>query len=389
MLQRVIFSILPVVFVFICFTACEERYADNGNKEDIVSDIAGKGDSGFEDAGSEIVFSPNLKYIDPFIGTGGYAPWGVGSNLPGATAPFGMIKVSPDIQSKKNYTFQNHCSGYFYTDEYIAGFSNVHFAGTGVPDYGNLRVLPLLFSDKISGKTEDYRLGYKKETEYAEVGYYSVELDSGIKAELTATQRVAFHRYSFPQDTNLKCILLDIGKTLPLSIVTESEMSISQKTGEIRAYAHQNGGLSINYGGYDIYFYGVIETVPNKVYGWEDDKTIEENKAKCKDGGMCGLLACYKDARTVNLVVAASYTSFDGAKVNFLSEGKNVDFEEARRLNNSLWNHIFRRVNIEGGSEENKRVFYSALYHIFMMPTLQNDADGSYRGFDKKNHRAE
>ncbi|MCX7943000.1 MAG: GH92 family glycosyl hydrolase [Deltaproteobacteria bacterium] len=364
---------------------CTERFQDY----DVANSLTNIEDIGLSDTDNALALSLNLRYVDLFIGTGGYPPWGVGNNLPGAATPFGMVKVSPDTQSEKDYTFQNHCAGYFYNDEYISGFSNVHFSGTGVPDYGNLRVLPIFFSDRIDGRTESYRSLYKKETEYAEAGYYRVELESGIRAELTATERVAFHRYTYKQGNGMRCILFDIGKTLPLSVVTESEMSINQKTGEIRAYAHQNGGLSINYGGYDIYFYGQLTPPPEKLYGWENDENLREDRARCKDGGMCGLIACYKNTDKTELKIAVSYTSFDGAKMNFFSEGRDISFDEARQRNQLLWDRIFRRINVSGGTESERKVFYSALYHIFMMPTLQSDVDGSYRGFDKANHKAE
>lgn len=372
-----------LLFTLILIYGCENRALDSF--ADVYNDVLEIGVDEFV-SGEEL--SPALKLVDPFIGTGGYGPWGVGNNLPGASAPFGMAKPSPDTQSEKKYTFQTHCAGYHYNDEYIAGFSNVHFAGTGVPDYGNLRVLPLYFFDGINGKTETYRSKYKKNSEHSEPAYYSVELESGIVAELTATERVAFHKYIFGKEDKMKCLLFDIGKSLPLSIVTESELSINQKTGEIKGYAHQNGGLSINFGGYDIYFYGKVDKSPDKLYGWEGDETIKENRARCKDGGMCGLIACYKDVDELVVKISVSYTSFDGAKNNFLAEAENLDFDSARKKTLKMWDKILGRVRIEGGNIDELKSFYTALYHIFMMPTLQSDVDNNYRGFDRQNHKA-
>ncbi|MCX7959547.1 MAG: hypothetical protein N3B13_10925, partial [Deltaproteobacteria bacterium] len=106
----------PVFLTVIIFMlSCSEGILNSG----VADNQRQTEDAGLYDASTDTTVSQNLKYIDPSIGTGGYSPWGVGSNLPGATAPFGMVKVSPDTQSEKDYTFQNHCAGYFYNDEYI------------------------------------------------------------------------------------------------------------------------------------------------------------------------------------------------------------------------------------------------------------------------------
>src|SRR6185369_9902987 len=139
--------------------------------------------------------SDYTKYIDPFIGTGGH-----GHTYPGATVPFGMVQLSPDTRIDGSW---DGWSGYHYSDSIIYGFSHTHLSGTGISDYGDIMLMPL--SGKNAFTPAEYSSSFKHANEKAEAGYYSVKLNNGVLAELTTTNRVGLHRYTFPK--NAKAIL--------------------------------------------------------------------------------------------------------------------------------------------------------------------------------------
>ncbi len=325
-------------------------------------------------------------YVNPFIATGGDGFY-IGSGLPGATVPFGMIKLSPDTQGKLGTPHFYHCSGYYYPDEYIAGFSHMHLYGTGVPEYGTFLVLPRteLVLDNIREKY--YRLGFDKANEIATPGFYSVVLENGVKVELTATEYVGFHRYTFPADAENRCLLLDAAHVLPSAEAVDSHMKISQTDGSISGWLFVKGGYSGRFGGYKTYFYAKTDSEIKDVYTWDDSLAATESSDECS-GAVCGGYICFgNDVQVVNLHVAISFVSEEGARKNL--ELEPIDkFDDAQVAANDTWNTLLNRIKIDGATEEQKTIFYTALYHSMMMPTVLSDADGSYMGFDKQVHKA-
>jgi len=146
---------------------------------------------------------PDLtRYVDPFIGTGGH-----GHTFPGPTLPFGMVQLSPDTR----LTGWDSCSGYHYSDNRIYGFSHTHLSGTGIPDYGDILLMPRIGLHAFNDFTKSgYTNTFKHENESASPGYYRVKFDDGLQAELTTTKRVGFHRYTFPDHTDVGNIILDL-----------------------------------------------------------------------------------------------------------------------------------------------------------------------------------
>ena len=161
------------------------------------------------------------KWVDPFIGTGGH-----GHTYPGAQVPFGMVQLSPDTRNDESW---DGCGGYHYSDSSIIGFSHTHLSGTGVSDYGDVLLIPItgklnLNSGTSENPDEGYRSHFSHETEMASPGYYSVFLDDyQVKAELTATERVGFHRYTFSETGDVN-ILLDLIHRDP---VIDSEIEVT------------------------------------------------------------------------------------------------------------------------------------------------------------------
>jgi putative alpha-1,2-mannosidase len=142
----------------------------------------------FMAAPSLALTQPLIKFVDPFIGTGGH-----GHTYPGATVPFGMVQLSPDNGSQG----WDWCSGYHYSDSVIAGFSHTHLSGTGIGDWCDISVMPS--NGMIDDTTRLYRQGFSHANEKASPGYYEVLLSDGIKASFTTTERVGFHQYEFPK----------------------------------------------------------------------------------------------------------------------------------------------------------------------------------------------
>src|SRR5262245_41983018 len=154
---------------------------------------------------NSITLNDLTPFVDPFIGTGGH-----GHTFPGAALPFGMVQLSPDTR----LTGWDSCSGYHYSDNLIYGFSHTHLSGTGIADYSDILFMPMIGLASLDAKgpgpnTRGYANTFKHENELASPGYYRVKFDDGLQVELTATKRSGFHRYTFPEHTDVGNVILD------------------------------------------------------------------------------------------------------------------------------------------------------------------------------------
>jgi predicted alpha-1,2-mannosidase len=353
-----------------------------------------RADGGSTDASADAsvdagLFDP-VPYVNPMIATGGSGFWGAGSGLPGAVAPSGLVKPSPDTAEEppSKYAFQLHCSGYNYNERFITGFSQVHFYGTGVPDYAVLGLMPVNGYDPTGITVDKYRSTYKKETETAAPGYYAVTLDTGIKAEITASERAALHRYTFPEDGQEHCLLLNLGHTIPMTVILGSKFALDKQTGEFGATIQTFGGLTINFGGYTIHFKGRISPLPVKTGTWDSAHVFTEGRTNCAGEKGCGMMACFGQAPVVEVSIGVSYVSQANAKTGLDAEAGSKSFDQVRAETREKWRSLLSRFEVKGGDAEKMTVFYTSLYHAFMMPTIQSDVDGSYFGFDKAVHKA-
>ena len=335
----------------------------------------------------ELNKGPLIQHVDPFIGTGGPG-FSVGSSLPGATAPFGMVKVSPDTASQNRGLNFDHCAGYSYNDKEIFGFSHIHLHGTGLPDYGNLLIMPVTGPiDEKRIKEEGHRSVFKHDTEKASPGYYAVTLERfNIRAELTATTRTAYHRYTFPKDAKERTVILRLDHALPSGDVTDAAFDIKSDK-EITGWLHGKGSMSGRGGGYHLYF--VLRSKQAFVSGTFKNGKLDA-KAKSQKSASIGAYLQYgaKD-ESVELQVGISFTSVEEARKNLDAESKGWDFEKTRKSTEDAWEKILSVVKVGGGTKKQLRIFYTALYHAFQMPTIFSDVSGSYTGFDKKPHKAD
>ncbi len=304
------------------------------------------------------------QYVNPLIGTA-YN----GHTFPGATVPFGFIQVSPET-GNDSWTY---CSGYNYDDDSIIGFAQNHLNGTGCQDLGDILMLP--FSGDITNGV--YRGKFKKIEETASPGYYSVRLsDFEIDAELTATQRTAHHRYTFHKDAPAR-ILLDMQSGIVWNtkaiethvLAAEMEMPDNQT---ITGHQQVRNWVTRQYY-YVIRFdkpYTVKEELPAK----------EGNKAK-------RLILDFdiKPGETVQVKVAMSSVSMDGAMASMELENPAWDFETIRESARFQWNDLLSRVQVTGSNDQ-KMSFYTSLYHLYIQPNDIADTDGRYRGVDDNVH---
>ena len=297
-------------------------------------------------------------YVNPFIGTGGH-----GHTYPGVTTPFGMVQLSPDTRLEG----WDGCGGYHYSDNKIFGFSHTHLSGTGIPDYGDVLLMPtsgeLLLNNGADGNA-GYASKFSHKNEIAKVGFYQVFLeDYNINVELTTSPRVGFHKYTFP-------------KNKPAQVVIDLEHRDSLLNYNIQI----NDGVSIQGIRYSndwakeqkIHFYMQFsEKITDTLFNYK--KSI--------------LGISFGKLNTPLLVkVGISAVSIDGAKANMQEEIPNWDFEKTKIKAQKLWKEALLKIQVEGESETQKEIFYTALYHSLLNPNLYVDVDGMYNGTDLQKH---
>ncbi|MBR4854923.1 MAG: GH92 family glycosyl hydrolase [Alistipes sp.] len=344
-----------------------------------------------------------VDYVNPMIGTDG-----MGHTFPGACAPFGIVQLSPDtdtiphnIDGKYQKKVYEYCAGYQYHDTTIVGFSHTHFSGTGHSDLGDILIMPTTGELKLNPGTEDnpdsgYRSRFSHETEKSMPGYYEVMLDDyKVKAQLTATQRVGVHKYTFPKDGDGR-IILDLnhgiynydGKTLWASIRVESPTLIT-------GYRITNGWARTNYTYFAISFSQPIEN-----YGYQDFEKIlyrgfwrkfQVNKNFPEMAGRKVVSYFEFDTEAnaeVVVKVALSATSTDGAVKNLMAEAATNDFDAIVSQTSNAWNQQLSSIEVEG-TDDQKAMIYTSYYHTMINPSLYMDVDGKYRGLDQNIHQAD
>ena len=345
MKKRVLLSILAIVFVMF---SCSEA---SNQKQDLA------------------------QYVNPFIGTGGH-----GHTYPGAVAPFGMIQNSPDTRMDS----WDGCSGYHISDTTILGFSLTHLTGTGCNDYGDFRFVPI--TGKPAFDSKDYCSSFRHENESARAGYYSVILDDyNIKVELTASERAAMQRYTFPQTDEAHLIIELQESNLSAETIHESFITI-ESDNAISGFRRTGYWASDQY----LYFYAEFSK-PFTGYGICSDD-IEHPDMKHAEGKdlQAWLDFDATDGQPIVMRVATSAVDVEGAKRNLVSEVKDFDFDAMAQNTYNYWNDELNRIQINTVvNEDDKDIFYTSLYHCFIVPNLFSDADGRYRAHDKKIYQSD
>ncbi|MGV9576149.1 GH92 family glycosyl hydrolase [Streptomyces sp. NPDC003509] len=307
--------------------------------------------------------------VNPFIGTENE-----GNTYPGAAVPFGMVQFSPDT---------GHNTGYDYSETHIRGFSTVHISGVGCGLGGDLPVLPTT-GDITSTDNAVYAAGFSHDDEKAGPGTYRVGLDTGIKAELSATERTGVQRYTFPA-TDKANVLINAGQSLHRTVNTEVEI-LDDRT--VRT-AITGSGFCQDTKPYTVYTVTRFDR-PFTVSGtWKGDTVTEGSTASTAGGERNGAFVRFdttKD-RTVEATTAISYVDAKGAALNLRAEGGR-SYDRVARAAQAAWEDRLDDVRAKGGSETLRRTFYSSLYRSFLAPNIGSDVDGRYTGWDQRIHKA-
>lgn len=316
------------------------------------------------------------RYVNPFVGTGGH-----GHTFPGATVPFGMVQLSPDTR-EDNW---DGSSGYHYSDNTIWGFSHTHLSGTGIPDYCDILFAPTIgepefFARKGDVSENGYASTFKHENEKAEPGYYSVKLDEGdIFAEMTATARVGFHRYTFPANSTEANLILDLKHR---DKVLDSELRVVAPN-RIEGYRRSSSWAKNQV----IYFVAEFSE-PFANYGVTIDDGSKREKAVTAKGTNLKAFFRFEAKKPLMVKVALSPTGISGARKNLIAEAPGWDFDKVRSDARNAWNKELSQIEVAGGTDAEMTNFYTALYHTKIQPNVFQDFDKSYLGLDKRVHTA-
>lgn len=311
-------------------------------------------------------------FVNPFIGTGGH-----GHTFPGATVPFGMIQPSPDTRI---YGW-DACSGYYYEDTTINGFSHTHLSGTGCCDLGDVLLMPTVgIQDYAWQGPESQRLNYcspfSHENEQAEPGYYSVFLDRyAVKAELTASPRAAIHRYTFPESKEAGFIL-DFDYSLESQRNEEMFLEVVNNQ-EIRGHKKTVYWAFDQYANFHAKF-----SKPFTCKLIQDTVTTEKGDSRIRSKALLQFET--GSAEEVLVKVALSAVDMEGALKNLDAEIPGWDFDGVRSSAKAKWNEYLSSIDVSTQNEDQQTIFYTGLYHTAIAPNLFTDADGRYLGMDRK-----
>lgn len=314
------------------------------------------------------------KYVDPYIGTGGHGHVFVGANV-----PYGAVQLGPVNLS----TGWDWCSGYHYSDSTITGFAHTHLSGTGIGDLGDITVMPVVGNVKLTkGRTGDQQSGYyslfSHKEEIVKPGYYSVQLKRyHIKAEMTATKRVGFHQYTFPKGEQPK-IIIDLKPGIGWDAPTETYIRQENDT-TVSGYRYSKGWAVDQ----RIYFTAVFSKRIQKFS--VSDSTEAKSGTEVKGLGALGVATFdTRDGAPILLKVAISPVSIENAKLNMKAELPGWNFTQQVAKANADWNKELGRVVIKSDDLDRMKVFYTALYHTMIAPSVYNDVNNDYLGTDKK-----
>ena len=293
------------------------------------------------------------QYVDPYIGTGGH-----GHVFLGANVPYGLVQVGP-TQYKRGWDW---CSGYHYSDSVIIGFGQMHLSGTGIGDLGDIALLPT-----TDATQRDVMFSHKGE--HVRPGYYSVMLKSGIKVDLTATARVALHRYTYPADAQTAFVRLDLSQGIGWDKMTKSAFKQNSST-ELSGYRYSTGWAKDQ----RVYFVAQFSR-PVTVATSQGDSLV--------------VLSAPNNDEPLLVKVGISPVSEDNARANIAAELPSWDFRGTVAKANEEWNKELGKIVITTDDAAARRTFYTAMYHSMFAPSVFSDVNGDYRGADGKVYRGD
>ena len=339
-----------------------------------------------EGAGAQSSTTP-YDSVDPLIGT-----MGSGNTFPGATLPFGMIQWSPDT---------NRQAWYFHNEKHLYGFSLTHISGAGCPLYGDFAVLPTLDELTASPGTRLEPAPFDREDEKAQPGYYAVTMNNGVRVQLTVAERAGVAQFRFPQGGAMRMVINagSSANSMPARNENPKDHEGFGNHIEVRPDGSFTGWTSAGRfcgsdSHYKLYVAGKFNRPFTSTVLWQDDALLKD--AKGTTGKHTGAWVSFEAQKTgsignsetkpLQLKVGISFVSEEGAKANLEKEIKNFDFQQVASQAKKTWSALLDRVAVEGGTPEQRKIFYTGVYHSFLSPTLFSDEDGQYIGFDDKAH---
>lgn len=324
---------------------------------------------------------------DLFIGTGGH-----GHTFPGPSLPFGMAQLGPDTDNAR----WDACSGYHRTDGSIMGFSHTHLSGTGIGDMLDVLVVPIARKGRDAplqltpGALDNPDGGYRQRfsDEHAEPGYYRVRLESGVRAELTVTERTGLHRYQFPSGPGH--ILIDFAHMIRDK--SDKGPLIEDASLALGADGELTGSRTVNRWakGRRIHFAMRLSRRPDRVRFFGDGDKPAVAGATSVTGESLKVALFFDDAGAAPILIKTGLSGVDvaGARAALTAEAAGWDFDAARDAARRSWARELDRVRVKGGTAAQRTIMASALYHCFLAPTLFTDRDGRYMGMDRQVRRA-
>ncbi len=299
-----------------------------------------------------------VSYVDPYIGTGGH-----GHVFLGANVPFGLVQLGP-VQPIEGWDW---CSGYNYAGTRLSGFSHTRLSGTGVGDLGDLQVMPVADPDQRTAP-------FSHADEQVRPGYYSVRLaHPAVRVELTATQRVGFHRYTYDTDSDTLLLTLDLRQGVNEGI-DDARMTDCLLTSESPT---RLTGL-------------------RRTSGWAKDRRVYFDMEFSRpvtilrrDSFARAVLAVAGDGQPLLVKVALSAVDIDHAKQNMQAELPGWDFDATTLRASDAWEQQLSRITVSGADDRTLRIFYTSLFHTMTAPSVFSDVDGCYRGADGEVRRAD
>ena len=319
-------------------------------------------------------------YVNPMIGTSGH-----GHTFPGATVPFGMVQLSPDTYNQG----WDWCSGYHYSDNSIMGFSHTHISGSGRGELLDVLMMPTTGAVQFEPGTKEnpdsgYRSRFSHQSEIAKAGYYSVMLDDyQIKAELTATKRAGFHRYTFGKDETAN-LIIDMAHSIKTDSILDGTIQIVNDTLIVGSHRSKGWGEGTEkyFVEHSVFFAARLSQPIKGASFFADGKVIENVREIQGTHVKTNLIFDVSKNKQLLIKVGISGVDVEGALKNVDAEIPDWDFEKVVQVADNDWNEILKTFQVSDPNQANKETFYTAVYHSCVAPFTAGDVDGRYMGFD-------
>lgn len=305
-----------------------------------------------------------VNYVDPFIGTGDH-----GHVFMGANVPWGFVQLGPTQMSKG----WDWCSGYHYSDSTIVGFAHTHLSGTGIGDLGDIAFMPV---------TGDARYSlFSHKNEVAQPGYYQVYLDrNDINVELTATQRAGYHRYKYPESENPR-MLIDVAQGIGWDSPREGFIQLENDT-VVSGYRVSKGWANRQ----EVFFTAVFsQPITGMTMYPEDSIAVKADSMSSRR--LIAALDFAKTTQPITVKVGISAVSIQNARLNLQTEVGGKSFDQVHAEATAAWEEQLGKIKIKTNNTDDKKIFYTALYHSMIAPSVFCDVNGEYRGSDGNFYR--